>query len=80
MTGGPWSMDPVHESGAWTWSKVGGPCTPGPCFVLTHFEWRDTENQQLSDYGLGIHRRKEDFKKKEDVTYLLSYIRECQRS
>ena len=23
MTGGPWSMDPVHESGAWTWSKVG---------------------------------------------------------
>ena len=60
------SMDPVHES--------------GPCFVLTHFEWRDTENQQLSDYGLGIHRRKEDFKKKKDVTYLLRYIRECQRS
>ena len=50
------SMDPVHESGPWT---------PGPCFVLTHFEWRDTENQQLSDYGLGIHRRKEDLKKKE---------------
>ena len=26
------SMDPVHESGPWTWSKE----APGPCFVLTH--------------------------------------------
>ena len=57
------SMDPVH---GWSMDPVqsGGPWTPDPCFVLTHFEWRDTENQQLSDYGLGIHRRKEDFKKK----------------
>ena len=57
-------MDPVYDRGSMDLVQSGGPWTPDPCFVLTHFEWRDTENQQLSDYGLGIHRRKEDFKKK----------------
>ena len=28
--------------------------------ILIYFEWRDTENQQLSDYDLSIHGRKED--------------------
>ena len=34
------SMDPVHESGAWTGSKVGGPWTRGPCFVLNPLQQR----------------------------------------
>ena len=28
----------------------------------------------MFDYGVGTHRQKEDFKKKKDVMYLLSYI------
>ena len=38
------------------------------CFVNEY-------SKELSDYGVGIHRRKEDFlKKKRDVMYLVSYI------
>ena len=33
------------------------------------------------NYGVGIHKRKEDFlKKKKDVMYLLSYTKEWQSS
>ena len=28
-------MDPVHISGLWTRSKMGGPWTPASCYVLT---------------------------------------------
>ena len=39
-------------------------------------------SKELFDYGVGIHKTKERLseKKKKDVMYLLSYIRECQRS
>ena len=30
-------MDPVHERGSMDPVQTGGPWTPGPCFVLTHF-------------------------------------------
>ena len=40
------------------------------CFVNEY-------SKELSDYGVGIHRRKEDFffLKKKDVMYLVSHIR-----
>ena len=30
-------MDPVHDRGSMDPVQSGGPWTPGPCFVLTHF-------------------------------------------
>ena len=41
--------------------------------------FKKNSKESLFDYGIGIHRRKEDFLKKK-CNVPLEYVKECQRS